>query len=102
MAAPIQSSTQTSNSSGLNGRSAISVAPVGVNLGEITKFLDQGSVPNGGSGFQIPSRFASTPTAKYRSVSLGDTVNAGPNWLLIGGIGAVALIGVFVVLKVVK
>lgn len=41
-----------------NPNTPINVAPVGVNLGEILKGYEQGSAVNGGSGANIPSRYA--------------------------------------------
>jgi len=74
----------------------INVAPVGVNLGEILKPYNQGSMTNGGFGLPIASRFVDGLNgAQTFEVQGGASTTISP-MIIAAGLGAVFLVAVMV------
>ena len=82
-----------------NPVSPINVAPVGVNLGEITKGYEQGGVTNGGSGANLPSRYAQRYTSGNVNIPAESDTNATGNIVFWGGVAAVVGLGAFIFMK---
>jgi hypothetical protein len=83
----------------INDRSAINVAPVGVNLGEILRPFREGSPANGGYGIQTPSRWIGGESAGFspKLAPQKATMDEGAVPVLI--LGGLAIAGLFVFRK---
>jgi len=79
---------------GLNvsNRTPINVCPIGVNLGEILRPYNEGSVTNGGYGLEIPSRYATLGNQTVASlIPTGDAPMLSPMFLGALGVGVIGL-----------
>jgi hypothetical protein len=85
-------------SSNLNDRSAVHIAPVGVNLGAIISPFNDGSPENGGFGLDIAARFiANNTSARVTPLTTTESVLKTP-WI-IGGIVVGGLALVFLIFR---
>jgi len=78
------------NTGALSDKSPVNIAPIGVNVGEILKPYNQGSVENGGFGLEYPSRLM--PLTASLSSNIPTKGISGWFWPVIIGLGGLVVL----------
>lgn len=80
----------------VSARTPVSIAPIGVNFGEIIQPMNQSSPETGGYGIQFPSRYQTTG---YSPASLGLSMPEGASPFLLIGLALALGLGAFFFIK---